>query len=210
LRDRYGGNVNKFIQTTLLTFALLMPVSGFAVDSCIVKLNIGLMDASTKVQNSAQVNESRSYPIYSGYCDGTAGISITTKGERAYFYTPMVNDAVNSARRASGMNFLSGSAFENLRVSGRVSTSVYKQVNGVTTLVRSLNYFCTETSCALESRPLCGLFRGGTDQGTNMIASPNPATSVASTDAACVSYCNASGTQPGDLCMRYPVIIKKY
>lgn len=62
----------------------------------------------------------------------------------------------------------------------------------------------------VSPRPLCGLFRGGTSQASHMIASPNPATSVADTDTACISYCNASGGVAGDMCMRGGAIIKLY
>ena len=49
---------------------------------------------------------------------------------------------------------------------------------------------------------LCGLFRGGLSEAEHMIASPNPASSIDDTDAACAEYCQASGMQPGDLCVR--------
>lgn len=59
-------------------------------------------------------------------------------------------------------------------------------------------------------RPLCGLFRGGTSTATNMIASPNPASSVADTNAACIQYCDYSGWRAGDMCMRGSSVIKTY
>ncbi len=60
------------------------------------------------------------------------------------------------------------------------------------------------------ARLTCGLFRGGTNTATNMIASPNPATSVADTDSACISYCDASGPKNADMCLRGTGTIKTY
>lgn len=59
-------------------------------------------------------------------------------------------------------------------------------------------------------QPLCGLFRGGLDEATNMIASPNPPYSVEDSDAACITYCDASGAQAGDVCVRGGVVIEFY
>lgn len=59
-------------------------------------------------------------------------------------------------------------------------------------------------------RPLCGLFRGGTDTATNMIASPNPETSIGDSDNACINYCDVSGFIAGDMCRRGSNTIKTY
>jgi hypothetical protein len=67
-----------------------------------------------------------------------------------------------------------------------------------------------DESPAGGDRPLCGLFRGGLDEGTHMIASPNPAGSVEDTDEACLAYCDASGPQPGDACARGGAVIGLY
>jgi hypothetical protein len=61
-----------------------------------------------------------------------------------------------------------------------------------------------------EARPVCGLFRGGLSEGDNMIASPNPPESVEDTDAACLAYCDQSGPEPGDLCVRDGRILTTY
>lgn len=63
---------------------------------------------------------------------------------------------------------------------------------------------------ATAPQPVCGLYRGGTSQAKNMIASPNPQSSVADTDAACIAYCDASGPKPEDICMRGTNKIKVY
>ena len=59
------------------------------------------------------------------------------------------------------------------------------------------------------SRPVCGLYRGGTD-AKYLIASPNPPSSVENTDAACIAYCDASGPKAGDICIRGTNKIKVY
>lgn len=58
--------------------------------------------------------------------------------------------------------------------------------------------------------PQCGLYRGGTADALYMIASPNPANSVGSTDAACNSYCRSSGARAGDVCIRNRQIINRF
>jgi hypothetical protein len=60
------------------------------------------------------------------------------------------------------------------------------------------------------AQALCGLYRGGLDDGENLIASPNPPESVADTDEACADYCRASGTEAGDVCVRAGSVIETY
>lgn len=55
----------------------------------------------------------------------------------------------------------------------------------------------------------CGLFRGGISTANNMIASPNPASSV-TTKEQCVQYCNLSGPRAGDLCFYQNSLAKKF
>lgn len=68
----------------------------------------------------------------------------------------------------------------------------------------------TITVSPSTARLTCGLYRGGTNTATNMIASPNPATSVEDTDSACINYCDASGPISNDKCLRGTNTIKTY
>ncbi len=61
-----------------------------------------------------------------------------------------------------------------------------------------------------RQQQVCGLFRGGLDEATNMIASPNLPESVEDTDEACSAYCDASVAELGDLCVRGGIVIKIY
>lgn len=65
-------------------------------------------------------------------------------------------------------------------------------------------------SAHAQTIPVCGLFRGGFDTAANMIASPNPATSIPDSNAGCIQYCDASGGRYGDYCLRGGVTIKTY
>jgi hypothetical protein len=68
----------------------------------------------------------------------------------------------------------------------------------------------TEEERSADRRALCGLFRGGLDEASNMIASPNLPESIDDSDEACRAYCDASGAQAGDLCVRGGIILQLY
>lgn len=56
----------------------------------------------------------------------------------------------------------------------------------------------------------CGLYRGGVIDAQHMVASPNPASSVAATDAACNAYCRDSDARAGDICVRNRKVINRF
>ena len=190
---------------------MLVSASAMA-DQCILDIRLGTLNLYTNVVAGPVILKSENLPMPAGYCDGSSGGGgIIGKDMRAYHVAPLVAESFKSANRVAGTNYLSSDYRDLLHPSGRIQVVASKNVNGVNTRIGTLNYFCkSDGRCALEPRPTCGLFRGGTDTATNMIASPNPATSVADTDAACIQYCIASGAKAGDLCMRHPLVIKKH
>jgi hypothetical protein len=86
--------------------------------------------------------------------------------------------------------FLSGTSVGD-PISGKLRT--FNDLANRATVVKAL-------LCSTPPQPICGLFRGGNDTATNMIASPNPEGSYGTTTADCIAYCQASGPQPLDTC----------
>ncbi len=101
--------------------------------------------------------------------------------------------------RVAGSYKVSGSA-SYACPTGTVCPALALAINGPTVKV----------AAPVTTRALCGLFRGGTSTATNMVASPNPASSVADNATACISYCDASGPRPGDMCRRGDGTVKTY
>lgn len=73
-----------------------------------------------------------------------------------------------------------------------------------------LGFFGYPAISAATTGTQCGLYRGGTTDALHMIASPNPPTSVAATDAACTDYCRSSGARAGDICVRNRRVINRF
>lgn len=73
-----------------------------------------------------------------------------------------------------------------------------------------LGFYGYPAPTAATTGTQCGLYRGGVTDAQHMVASPNPAGSVAATDAACNAYCRGSGARAGDICVRNRKVINRF
>lgn len=114
-------------------------------------------------------------------------------------------------------------ALKNISYAFLLDDSIPRSVDHVTTLSvseltiskmieKGAGEFCGHTVRVLPPTEyrLCGLYRGGTDQATNMVASPNPQWSIPNNVNACRMYCDNSGPQPGDQCISRTTVLKTY